>query len=164
VNSKFPDGDLAITLWAALGDAYAAMAAHATADAARHGFSLAEIAVLGVLQRHGPMLLGELQRHVAVSSGGATFLVDRLEGKGLVRRRGCADDRRATYAALTPKGVRALTKVLPKHTKAIRQAAAGLSGKRQRVVTALLRELADAAASSPNNRRGGDKTRRSRTD
>ncbi len=160
MNAKFPD-ELAVSLWAALGDAYAAMAAHATADAARHGFSLAEIAVLGVLHRRGPMLLGELQRHVAVSSGGATFLVDRLEAKGLVRRRGCADDRRATFASLTPKGARALTRILPKHTKAIRKAAAGLSGKRQRAAALLLRELADAAA---NNRRDGDKTRRSRTD
>lgn len=159
MNAKAPD-DIAIALWAALGDAYAAMSAHATADAARHGFSLAEIAVLGVLHRHGPMLLGELQRHVAVSSGGATFLVDRLEGKGLVRRRGCDDDRRATFASLTPKGVRALTKILPKHTKAIRKAAAGLSGKRQRAAALLLRELADAASS----RRDGDKIRRSRTD
>jgi MarR family transcriptional regulator, 2-MHQ and catechol-resistance regulon repressor len=156
---KLP-ADVAITLWAALGDAYSAMAAHATADAARHGFSLAEIAVLGVLHRHGPMLLGELQRHVSVSSGGATFLVDRLEAKGLVKRRSCADDRRATFAALTPKGARSLTRILPKHTKAIRQAAAGLSGKRQRAAAALLRELADAASSRPD----GDKIRRSRTD
>jgi MarR family transcriptional regulator, 2-MHQ and catechol-resistance regulon repressor len=152
--------DAAVTLWTALGDAYAAMSAHASADAARYGFSLAELAVLDVLHDRGPMLLGELQRHVSVSSGGATFLVDRLEGKGLVRRRSCADDRRATFAALTPKGVRVLTRILPKHRSAIRKAVAGLSGKRQRTVTLLLRQLADAA----NNRRDGDKTRRSRTD
>jgi MarR family transcriptional regulator, 2-MHQ and catechol-resistance regulon repressor len=154
----------AVTLWTALGDAYAAMSAHASADAARYGFSLAELAVLNVLQRQGPMLLGELQRHVSVSSGGATFLVDRLEGKGLVKRRSCADDRRATFAALTPKGTRVLTRILPKHKTAIRKAVAGLSGKRQRAVTMLLRELADTASPRANNRRDGDKTRRSRTD
>jgi MarR family transcriptional regulator, 2-MHQ and catechol-resistance regulon repressor len=180
VNTKAPN-DQAITLWAALGDAYSAMAAHATAEAARHGFSLAELAVLDVLHRRGQMLLGELQRHVSVSSGGATFLVDRLEGKGLVRRRSCADDRRATFATLTPKGVRVLTRVLPKHEKAIRKATAALSSKRQRQTTELLRKLAEAAARpseravqptrlvanakrSANSRRDGDRTRRSRSD
>jgi MarR family 2-MHQ and catechol resistance regulon transcriptional repressor len=152
--------DIASTLWAALGDAYAAMAAHATADAARYGFSLAELAVLDVLHERGPMLLGELQRHVSVSSGGATFLVDRLEGKGLVRRKSCADDRRATFAALTPKGERVLTRIRPKHVRAIRKAASGLSGRRQRAVTKLLRELAEAANSRPD----ANSSRRSRTD
>ena len=155
-----PSNDAAITLWAALGDAYAAMAAHATADASRHGFSLAELAVLDVLDQRGPMLLGELQRHVAVSSGGATFLVDRLEGKGLVRRKSCADDRRATFATLTPKGERLLTRIRPKHVRAIRKALAALSKKRQRAATVLLRELADAASSL----QGAGNSRRSRTD
>jgi MarR family transcriptional regulator, 2-MHQ and catechol-resistance regulon repressor len=159
VTTKSPN-DAAVTLWAALGDAYAALSAHAAADAARYGFSLAELAVLDVLNGHGPMLLGELQRHVSVSSGGATFLVDRLEGKGLVRRRSCADDRRATFATLTPKGIRVLTRILPKHRRAIKKATAGLSGKHQRTMTLLLRQLADVAS----NRRDGDKTRRSRTD
>jgi MarR family 2-MHQ and catechol resistance regulon transcriptional repressor len=159
VTTKAPS-DIAIGLWAALGDAYAAMAAHATADAARYGFSLAELAVLDVLDQRGPMLLGELQRHVSVSSGGATFLVDRLEGKGLVRRKSCADDRRATFAALTPKGERVLTRIRPKHVRAIRKAASGLSGRRQRAVTKLLRELAEAANSRPD----ANSSRRSRTD
>ena len=159
MTTKAPS-DIAITLWAALGDAYTAMAAHATADAARHGFSLAELAVLDVLHRRGPMLLGELQRHVSVSSGGATFLVDRLEGKGLVRRKSCADDRRATFAALTSKGARMLARIRPKHVRAIRKAAAGLSGKHQRAATKLLRELAEAASSQP----GANNSRRSRTD
>ena len=159
MSAKAPS-DIAITLWAALGDAYAAIAAHATADAARHGFSLAELAVLDVLNERGPMLLGELQRHVSVSSGGATFLVDRLEGKGLVRRKSCADDRRATFAALTPKGVRVLTRIRPKHVRAIRKAASGLSRRRQRAVTALLRELAEAASSQQD----ANNSRRSRID
>lgn len=159
MTTKAPS-DIATSLWAALGDAYAALATHATADAASHGFSLAELAVLGVLHERGPMLLGELQRHVAVSSGGATFLVDRLEGKGLVRRKSCADDRRATFAALTPKGVRVLTRIRPKHVRAIRKAVAGLSNKRQRAATMLLRELADAA----NSRQDANNSRRSRTD
>jgi len=161
MTTKAPN-DIASTLWAALGDAYAAMAAHATADAARYGFSLAELAVLDVLHERGPMLLGELQRHVSVSSGGATFLVDRLEGKGLVRRKSCADDRRATFAELTAKGVRVLTRIRPKHVRAIRKAASGLSGRRQRMVTKLLRELAEAATA--NSRPDANSSRRSRTD
>jgi MarR family 2-MHQ and catechol resistance regulon transcriptional repressor len=149
--------DPALALWLALGEAHAELSSHAQAHAARHGLSLAELAVLGALDRHGPLLLGELQRHTSVSSGGATFLVDRLEAKGLVRRKSCPDDRRATYAVLTAKGGRRIGRILREHTVVIRRACSALTATRQRSATALLRALA-------NSQPGADTTRRSPTD
>jgi MarR family 2-MHQ and catechol resistance regulon transcriptional repressor len=69
----------------------------------RHGLTPAEFGVLEALYHRGPMLLGEVQRRILVSSGGITFIVDRLAAKGLVSRRECSEDRRARYAP-TPAG------------------------------------------------------------
>src|ERR1043165_7777641 len=63
-----------------------------------------EFGILEALYAKGPLLLGDVQKKILLSSGGVTYTVDRLAEKGLVERRECPTDRRARYAALTPRG------------------------------------------------------------
>jgi MarR family 2-MHQ and catechol resistance regulon transcriptional repressor len=139
----------ALHLWVVLSRAYAAIAARATADVARHDLTLAEFGVLEALHHKGRMLLGEVQRSLLVSSGGVTYLVDRLERRGLVRREACPDDRRARYAALTPAGTAFVERIFPEHAAAVRAAAAGLARDEQRQAARLLKQLGLAAAAPP---------------
>src|ERR1700730_16052166 len=90
-----------LKLFVVLSRAFASVTRHAEADVARHGLTIAEFAILEVLYHKGPQLLGEVQRRILVSSGGISFLVDRLHAKGLVERQTCEEDRRARYAVLT---------------------------------------------------------------
>ncbi len=131
----------ALRLWVVLARAHAALTAHVAADTARHGLSAAEFGVLEALYHRGPMLLGELQRKILVSSGGITFLVDRLAAKGLVERKACLTDRRARFAALTAPGRKLITRIFPEHQQAIERAVSGLSGVEQAEVAGLLRKL-----------------------
>ena len=105
------------------------------------------------------MLLGEVQRRILVSSGGITFLVDRLVAKGLVERRACPSDRRARYAALTAKGEELLDEIFPSHAATLTRASSGLTVEQQATVTALLRTLglsaAELAEDGPRDRRRG---------
>ena len=94
------------------------------------------------------MLLGEVQRRILVSSGGITFLVDRLAAKGYVERRACETDRRARYAVLTSSGERLIADIFPAHAEAIERAMAGLSVEEQRQTIELLKKLGKAAARS----------------
>ena len=71
-------------------------------------------------------VLGDLQRRILVSSGGVTWLVNRLVKRGLVERRPCADDKRARYAALTARGEAFMRRIFPEHAEAIRRAMSGL--------------------------------------
>lgn len=137
--------ECALKLFVVLSRARNAVARHAEHDAARHGLTLAEFAIVEALYHGGPLLLGELQRKILVSSGGVTYLVDRLEEKQLVERRACPGDRRARYAALTPAGEEFVARVFPDHAQRIAQAMAGLTKKEQREATALLRRLGLAA-------------------
>ena len=135
-----------LKLWIVLSRATAAVRRHTEADVARHGLSIAEFGILEVLYHKGPLLLGEIQRRILVSSGGITFLVDRLAEKGLVAREACPNDRRARYAVLTPAGRTLMKRIFPDHAEVIARALAGLSRDERRTATRLLRDLGRRAA------------------
>jgi MarR family transcriptional regulator, 2-MHQ and catechol-resistance regulon repressor len=137
----------ALKLWVVLSRAYTAVARHSEADIARHGLSSGEFAILEVLHHKGPLLLGEVQRRILASSGGVTYLVDRLEAAGLVERRDCPEDRRARYAALTRRGEQLMKRIFPAHAEAMERAVAGLTPAERKQAIELLKKLGHAAAS-----------------
>lgn len=136
----------ALKLWLTLARAYQSAAELSRIDIAHHELSAAEFSVLEALYHKGPLLLGDVQRKALLSSGGITFLVDRLAERGLVERRECPNDRRARYAALTSEGVALMARIFPLHAEAMREAMAGLTMAEQREATVLLRRLGLAAA------------------
>ena len=160
-----PGTEAALKLWVVLSRAHASIYAHAVSHAARHGLSLAEFAILEALYHRGRMVLGEIQRRILVSSGGITFLVDRLAGKGLVVRQECPSDRRAKYVALTREGARLIRQLFPSHARVLTKAMSGLSRSEQTEAARLLRSLGRAAAggglpTSPNTIRKNTDGRR----
>lgn len=139
-------GGLPLKLWRALSRAHAALSAAAEEEAARHGLTVGELDVLDALRRAGPLAVGELQRRVRVSSGGATYLVSRLEARGLVERRGDPLDRRARYAVLTPAGEEAAAAAQSAFTERMRRAGSGLGKKDRRALVELLDALEESCA------------------
>ena len=79
------------------------------------GLPIASIEVLvNIAYEDGArMRMSELADTLLLSRGGATRLVARLEAAGLVERQIPPDDRRATYAAITPKGLELLAQGEP---------------------------------------------------
>lgn len=144
---------IALKLYVVLARAVAAVERHGLATIEQGGLTPAEFGVLEALHHRGPLLLGELQRKILVSSGGITFLVDRLEKRGLVQRLPCQTDRRARYAALTDEGSALIARIFPRHAEGIRRAMSGLGLADQRIATELLRALGmEAAALAPVER------------
>ena len=143
------DHDNALKLWVVLSRAQAAVQAHAEADVTRHGISLAEFGALEALYNKGPLLVGDLQRKVLKSSGGITYVVDRLQEKGLVRRRPCEEDRRAIYAELTEDGESLMEEIFPLHAESLAAAQAGLGEAEKERAIALLKKLGHGAAATP---------------
>jgi MarR family transcriptional regulator, 2-MHQ and catechol-resistance regulon repressor len=135
----------ALKLWVVLARAHNSVQAHLQESVSRHDVTLTEFGILEILYHKGPLLLGEVQRRILVSSGGVTYLVDRLAKKGLVERQECPEDRRARYAALTPAGAALIERIFPEHAACIERATSGLTLEEQRAATALLRSLGLAA-------------------
>jgi MarR family 2-MHQ and catechol resistance regulon transcriptional repressor len=138
--------ETALKLWVVLARAYNAVAARLSEDVARHELTPTEFAILEVLYHKGPLLLGEVQRKILVTSGGITYLVDRLVEKGFVKREECPEDRRARYAVLTPAGTALIRKIFPQHAAEIERAVSGLTAAEQREAVQLLKKLGLAAA------------------
>lgn len=139
----------ALKLWVVLSRAYDSIVTHLHADVARHDLTLMEFGILEVLFHKGPLFLGEVQRRILVSSGGITYLVDRLEAKGLVTRLACPEDRRARYAALTEAGEELIREIFPEHAERIELLVSELTPAEQVTAHRLLRRLGLAATSRP---------------
>ena len=138
---RTPEEALALKLWVVLSRARSAVADVSEADIGRHDLSPGEFAILEALYHKGPLLLGEVQRKILASSGGVTYLVDRLAQQGLVERRECATDRRARYAALTPAGVDLMERIFPPHAQAITEVMSALDADEKKQAIALLKKL-----------------------
>ena len=146
------NSDATLKLWVVLSRAYSAIAEHARAHAASHDLTAQEFGVLEALYHKGDMFLGDLQEKILVSSGGVTYLVDRLAEKGLVERKNCLEDRRARYASLTPKGKALIARIFPEHAEWIDRALGGLNAGERQEATRLLKELGKhAGAREPGN-------------
>jgi len=91
--------------------------------AARWNLTLPQFEVLAELWRAkaGGFTFVELSRLLLVTSGNLTGIVDRLEEQGLVERRPDAQDRRVVRVALTVKGRRATSQMLPAHAADIEE-------------------------------------------
>jgi DNA-binding MarR family transcriptional regulator len=75
--------------------------------------------------RHS-LRMSDLAGQTSLSTSGITRVVDRLEREGLVERKACVTDRRASYAVLTDKGMERLESVLPQHVEDIEKWFTGL--------------------------------------
>ncbi len=87
----------------------------------------------------------ELADAVLLSKSGVTRLIDRMERDGLVNRSRCSDDRRGTYAELTPEGRARLRGSAPTHLAGVRaHFAAFFDDEEAATLERLLTRLAEA--------------------
>ena len=74
--------------------------------AAELDLSPAQCHVLHLIEPERPVPMGRLAQTLACDASNVTGLVDRLESRGLIRRRPSESDRRVKVLQLTPTGVR----------------------------------------------------------
>ena len=100
--------------------------------------------VLATLRRSGdPFALtaGDLMRSAMVTSGAITQRLDRLETRGLVRRRPHPGDGRVVLVTLTPTGRELVDRVLPDHLATEERLLAALTPEQRATLAGLLRAL-----------------------
>ena len=98
--------------------------------------------VLSALRRQGePYTLPatRLARETDLSSGAMTNRIDRLESRGLLRRKPDPDDRRGVNVSLTAKGRRLIDKAIQHRLDSAKDSLQALSIAQQRELARLLR-------------------------
>src|SRR3979411_2946120 len=105
-----------VHLWLVLGKAFRALYAVAekSLDVNSTGLGVSDFRVLEVLLHKGPLPVNTIGPKVWLTPGSISVAVDRLERKGLVKRKN-ADDRRVRLVELTPKGRTLVTKNFREH-------------------------------------------------
>ena len=111
-----------------------------------NGLTWTEFEILEAVYHKGPLLLGDIQKKILLTSGGVTYTVDRLAEKGLLIRKECETDRRAKWATLTPKGTALIAAIFAPMAEHIEELMSVLNAKEQEEATELLRRVGLAAA------------------
>jgi len=132
---------LGVSVWLRLMKAHGLML-RAARRSVEPRLTLPQFDVLAHLARsHEGMTSVELSRHLLVSPGNLTGIVDRLERDRLVCRAAHESDGRATRIQLTRAGRRRLSALLPRHTRDIESFLAGVPRRDLRRLRALLGRL-----------------------
>ncbi|MGH0035654.1 MAG: MarR family winged helix-turn-helix transcriptional regulator [Myxococcota bacterium] len=109
-----------------------------------HDLTLWQFDVLATLRRSGkPFSLSptQLMREVMLSSGAMTNRLDRLETRGLVRRRPDPDDRRGVRIELTAAGRRLIDKAIATRFDEAREVVDNLGQRERQSLESTLRKL-----------------------
>ena len=108
--------------------------------AAELDLSPAQCHVLHLIEPDRPVAMGQLAETLACDRSNVTGLVDRLESRGLVRRRPSEEDRRVKVLVLTATGSRLRALLLDRMT-APPATLQRLSTREQRELVRILRRL-----------------------
>ena len=138
--------DVDLKLWVVMNRAVQSVEQHLRRQVERHGLSFTEFAVLEVLLHKGTLPIGEIGDRVLRSSGSMTYVVDKLEKRGLIERLACPDDRRIVHAALTDQGEALVSTVFTEHKELLRNVLGGLSLSEKAETTERMKRLGLYAA------------------
>jgi len=92
------------------------------------GLTPSQFDIIATLGNTAGMSCKELGERTLITKGTLTGVIDRLEARGLLRRRDAEHDRRSFTVALTPAGEREFERVFPAHLSFLRPAFSGFKG------------------------------------
>ena len=108
--------------------------------AAELELSPAQCHLLNLIEPDRPMPMGQLASELSCDASNVTGLVDRMESRGLLRRRPSDEDRRVKVLSLTPLGVKVRSALLERMTSSP-PTLGKLSEADQRALARILRQL-----------------------
>ncbi|ETI70114.1 MarR family winged helix-turn-helix transcriptional regulator [Neobacillus vireti] len=81
----------------------------------KNKLSITEFSVLEVLHQKGKQTIQQVGNCILISSGSMTYVIDKLEQRGLLNRNACPDDRRVIHVTLTAAGNELMNEIMPKY-------------------------------------------------
>ena len=136
----------ALGLWVVLARCYLTYSKAIASKVSEYGLTVPQFGTLEALYHLGPLSLGELADKLLVTGGNVTYVMDRLEGQGLVYRYRSPDDRRVVQAKLTQDGRDLIAQVFPGHADFIEHLCRHLDPEEQHELRRLLKGLGTGIA------------------
>ncbi|MCZ2258949.1 MarR family winged helix-turn-helix transcriptional regulator [Sporosarcina sp. G11-34] len=114
-------------------------ASHKTIE--KYALNPTEFAVLELLHHKGQQPIQKIGQKILLRSGSMTYVVDKLEKRGLLERVSCVKDKRVTYMSITTAGTELITEIFPEHARDIQSIMSELTAEEQDTVIELVKKL-----------------------
>ncbi|MBU8877608.1 MarR family transcriptional regulator [Bacillus sp. FJAT-29790] len=130
-----------LKLFIVLSRAYRAVNENVNKLIQTYGLNPTEFAVMELLYHKGDQPLQQIGGKILLASGSITYVVDKLEQKGFLKRVACPKDRRVTYAQITDEGKGFIEDIFPDHKEQINNLMSELSEDEKKTAIELLKKL-----------------------
>lgn len=138
---KFNEGELSLKLFIVLSRALESVKKEVIKDIKRYQLNLTEFGVLEFLYHKGNQPIQLIGKKVLLASSSITYVVDKLEEKGLLERIACPNDRRVIYGQLTEAGEALMDDIFPKHEEAMIEIFSSLTSEEKIEAITLLKKI-----------------------
>jgi MarR family transcriptional regulator, 2-MHQ and catechol-resistance regulon repressor len=132
-------------LWLVLARAYGSMVSYIEGAITAQGLGLSDFMVLEVLLHKGPLTISAIGQKVLLASASMTSAIDRLEKRGLVKRRSCDSDRRIRLVELTDCGKAFIEEIFARHEKDLEAVVGGVCEEERKTLYEGLKKIGHAA-------------------
>jgi MarR family 2-MHQ and catechol resistance regulon transcriptional repressor len=130
-----------LKLFIVLSRAFKAINEHVNKVIQASGLNPTEFAVLELLYHKGDQPMQQIGGKILLASGSITYVVDKLEQKGMLKRIACPKDRRVTYAQITEDGKKFIQEIFPEHAEQIDKLMSTLTETEKMEAIDLLKKL-----------------------
>ena len=107
----------------------------------KNKLGITEFSVLEVLYQKGKQTIQQIGNCILVSSGSMTYVIDKLEQRGLLCRNACLDDRRVIHVTLTDDGNDLMNEIMPKYHEFVNQMFDSLYSDEAETLVQLLKKV-----------------------
>ena len=112
-------------------------------EIAKNKLGITEFSVLEVLYQKGKQTIQQIGTCILVSSGSMTYVIDKLEQRGLLSRNACPDDRRMIHVRLTDDGNKLMNEIMPKYHEFVDNMFDSLTSDEAETLVNLMKKVRD---------------------
>lgn len=109
-----------------------------------NNLSITEFSVLEVLFYQGKQTIQQIGNRILISSGSMTYVIDKLEQKGIIKRNDCREDRRVIHVTLTAEGMEMMEKIMPKYQDMVESFFCDLTGDESELMVKFLKKVSNS--------------------
>ncbi|ALC92932.1 MarR family transcriptional regulator [Bacillus sp. FJAT-18017] len=107
----------------------------------KNKLTVTEFSVMEVLYQKGTLTIQQICQNVLISSGSMTYVIDKLENRGLLARSDCPNDRRAIHVSLTDDGLSLMDTIMPNYLEMVDDLFGTLDPKDSEIFLQLLKKV-----------------------
>ncbi|MBP1950193.1 MarR family winged helix-turn-helix transcriptional regulator [Virgibacillus litoralis] len=110
-------------------------------DIKSYGVSITEFTILEALYHKGDLTVNQICDAVLINSGSMTYVIDKLQQRGLLERITSEEDRRVIHVRITNQGKKLMDDIFPQHEKVIEKVFEDVSPEELESVIDILKRI-----------------------